>query len=80
MFPLGKTGGLIEARARSATTAMTTGRFPLGKTGGLIEAERGRSRSTSARHVFPLGKTGGLIEASITPISCCVTWDRVSAG
>ena len=35
-FPLGKTGGLIEA---SGSQVMPPGRkFPLGKTGGLIEA------------------------------------------
>ena len=38
VFPLGKTGGLIEATAflRSAGTEYES--FPLGKTGGLIEA------------------------------------------
>ena len=37
-FPLGKTGGLIEARSSSARFGSTMPAFPLGKTGGLIEA------------------------------------------
>ena len=36
-FPLGKTGGLIEARRASCVPLMPWS-FPLGKTGGLIEA------------------------------------------
>ena len=62
VFPLGKTGGLIEAM--SALGVVTSGyRFPLGKTGGLIEAVLFSSTSTHSKPVFPLGKTGGLIEA-----------------
>ena len=38
LFPLGKTGGLIEARQILPGLVHTGGRFPLGKTGGLIEA------------------------------------------
>ena len=46
MFPLGKTGGLIEA-LRVPTWALPTWApagvlFPLGKTGGLIEAQYGQ--------------------------------------
>ena len=37
-FPLGKTGGLIEARNGSAVLPCRHAWFPLGKTGGLIEA------------------------------------------
>ena len=37
-FPLGKTGGLIEASDPSVALHVYTLQFPLGKTGGLIEA------------------------------------------
>ena len=37
-FPLGKTGGLIEAASGSVSSALVSTWFPLGKTGGLIEA------------------------------------------
>ena len=37
-FPLGKTGGLIEARAWLTRAYRRDTKFPLGKTGGLIEA------------------------------------------
>ena len=37
-FPLGKTGGLIEAVQRLVIVARGHRVFPLGKTGGLIEA------------------------------------------
>ena len=37
-FPLGKTGGLIEAPLHSSQWWMVPQWFPLGKTGGLIEA------------------------------------------
>ena len=37
-FPLGKTGGLIEAGYRARVPVLYT-MFPLGKTGGLIEAQ-----------------------------------------
>ena len=37
-FPLGKTGGLIEAVLPGAARNGTPASFPLGKTGGLIEA------------------------------------------
>ena len=37
-FPLGKTGGLIEAPRHSGSAAVRYSLFPLGKTGGLIEA------------------------------------------
>ena len=41
-FPLGKTGGLIEANC-SRLLVIPIMEFPLGKTGGLIEAMK-RSR------------------------------------
>ena len=37
-FPLGKTGGLIEAQRVVEGLLGGTWQFPLGKTGGLIEA------------------------------------------
>ena len=40
MFPLGKTGGLIEALVITLQDADSQPEFPLGKTGGLIEAFR----------------------------------------
>ena len=67
-FPLGKTGGLIEAGTYSRYLAIKTPWFPLGKTGGLIEAGYGLSAIPSAMTKFPLGKTGGLIEASRTTL------------
>ena len=42
MFPLGKTGGLIEANGVPGGPGAAD-RFPLGKTGGLIEACRRRT-------------------------------------
>ena len=55
-FPLGKTGGLIEAH-NQATEDNDGDTFPLGKTGGLIEASvarRGcRRASTRFRWVKP---------------------------
>ena len=38
MFPLGKTGGLIEAMPYPSRLSISRRVFPLGKTGGLIEA------------------------------------------
>ena len=38
VFPLGKTGGLIEARQARTHRRRRSPAFPLGKTGGLIEA------------------------------------------
>ena len=38
MFPLGKTGGLIEALVFVHAHGVGQFAFPLGKTGGLIEA------------------------------------------
>ena len=61
-FPLGKTGGLIEARIQELHLLSGITPFPLGKTGGLIEA-RALPPDPSFRRWFPLGKTGGLIEA-----------------
>ena len=40
LFPLGKTGGLIEASSARPVVGARSGAFPLGKTGGLIEAGR----------------------------------------
>ena len=64
-FPLGKTGGLIEAQRSTLASYTNPSQFPLGKTGGLIEA-----RVIFVQHrkhiKFPLGKTGGLIEAGTT--------------
>ena len=61
-FPLGKTGGLIEARI-PRRRLLANRVFPLGKTGGLIEASGDVRASCQPRTRFPLGKTGGLIEA-----------------
>ena len=63
VFPLGKTGGLIEARRPHTGRHHARLWFPLGKTGGLIEARSNGYDRSHARPVFPLGKTGGLIEA-----------------
>ena len=43
MFPLGKTGGLIEAVDTRRDPPCRSRRFPLGKTGGLIEAVPARA-------------------------------------
>ena len=40
LFPLGKTGGLIEANNIKSSSSPDSIRFPLGKTGGLIEARQ----------------------------------------
>ena len=63
-FPLGKTGGLIEAPLHSPCCGVGWEWFPLGKTGGLIEAPRLAALVVAGLTEFPLGKTGGLIEAS----------------
>ena len=68
MFPLGKTGGLIEAQRGRGFVVVDLPVFPLGKTGGLIEAEDRRPViRTRSYMTFPLGKTGGLIEARRSP-------------
>ena len=48
-FPLGKTGGLIEAAASGYEYGGRRAQFPLGKTGGLIEASGADERSDVAR-------------------------------
>ena len=88
-FPLGKTGGLIEAESSRATTGsiMEQRAFPLGKTGGLIEAAAHLILPSGEVHraKFPLGKTGGLIEASSprgTPLASpiCFRWVKPAAS
>ena len=79
MFPLGKTGGLIEASMGFPPPRRTGTPFPLGKTGGLIEADpRGVERVVPDE--FPLGKTGGLIEAAAYRAGERETSIAVSAG
>ena len=51
MFPLGKTGGLIEALAAAGCRRRRSRGFPLGKTGGLIEARGLRARQSRLRQV-----------------------------
>ena len=63
-FPLGKTGGLIEARwARKTTTSPRLVRFRWVKPAASLKPVRQRDLVLGLR-AFPLGKTGGLIEAS----------------
>ena len=50
-FPLGKTGGLIEAWRMPLQPSSRTRRFPLGKTGGLIEAIRSALATVSTARV-----------------------------
>ena len=66
MFPLGKTGGLIEAIRNLGNHGSAFATFPLGKTGGLIEAVKKKEFYFLIKK-FPLGKTGGLIEATRAP-------------
>ena len=80
MFPLGKTGGLIEAPVIGAIVRFCAPLFPLGKTGGLIEASHLFLLLFPGCLSFPLGKTGGLIEAVPASRSDDVIRRRVSAG
>ena len=48
-FPLGKTGGLIEADYVRNASCSRRWVFPLGKTGGLIEAGHEPDRSRDLR-------------------------------
>ena len=62
LFPLGKTGGLIEAGTCLAAALVRRTEFPLGKPAASLKL--GRAGPSLRRYAaFPLGKTGGLIEA-----------------
>ena len=62
MFPLGKTGGLIEAGQYALTRGLTRGRFRWVKPAASLKRQR-RDQRHVGKVQFPLGKTGGLIEA-----------------
>ena len=70
-FPLGKTGGLIEAYRSPPVVSNTSRCFRWVKPAASLKHPVGeRPYSICA---FPLGKTGGLIEAKRGPITpdCC---------
>ena len=62
-FPLGKTGGLIEARIRYVVSLVAIRSFRWVKPAASLK-RRGDGRMAEVQELpFPLGKTGGLIEA-----------------
>ena len=82
-FPLGKTGGLIEAPCPTNNRNWQY-EFPLGKTGGLIEAHDSANPIVGNVAGFPLGKTGGLIEAATSRAQpargTCFRWVKPAAS
>ena len=63
-FPLGKTGGLIEAPRRAFRRSAGTGSFRWVKPAASLKHDLSL-RQVALFHQFPLGKTGGLIEAFV---------------
>ena len=63
-FPLGKTGGLIEASRTRKISARRLGCFRWVKPAASLKHFKCNSKA-DLWVGFPLGKTGGLIEASI---------------
>ena len=70
MFPLGKTGGLIEALLHSTTFIRVSCMFPLGKTGGLIEARTRQSRRTPRLRRFRWVKPAASLKQADTVARC----------
>ena len=76
-FPLGKTGGLIEAARDPCVLQREDAGFRWVKPAASLK--QGVRGVEGVRGVFPLGKTGGLIEAMLAILaSCAGGW--VSAG
>ena len=63
-FPLGKTGGLIEATSTRITTSGTRTCFRWVKPAASLKHGRAKLDRAVEVRMFPLGKTGGLIEAN----------------
>ena len=64
-FPLGKTGGLIEAPLPGHAPGCRRQSFPLGKTGGLIEAWTRRCSGTSPATSFRWVKPAASLKRSL---------------
>ena len=65
-FPLGKTGGLIEARVVRVGLVARVNAFPLGKTGGLIEAMSCSGSTHSAPPSFRWVKPAASLKPATT--------------
>ena len=62
-FPLGKTGGLIEAVRRGSSVAALVAGFRWVKPAASLKHSPSLVSPPIVTSMFPLGKTGGLIEA-----------------
>ena len=68
-FPLGKTGGLIEAKSSLTTSIIPSLSFRWVKPAASLKPPCDRYDRRGLDRMFPLGKTGGLIEANLNLFS-----------
>ena len=80
MFPLGKTGGLIEAARLAGMVNGILAVFPLGKTGGLIEARYGEPLPDLGPPGFRWVKPAASLKHGRCGDSTGASRARVSAG
>ena len=78
-FPLGKTGGLIEAMNGPRYPSQVARGFRWVKPAASLKHHAVGGAATTRQARFPLGKTGGLIEASPLLLFARLR-GRVSAG